>query len=275
MTKVFCIAEVGINHNGSKDILKQLIDGAISYGANAIKMQKRTVEKVYTKIYLDSYRESPWGTTQREQKMGLELTEADYDWIDEYCRDRILWSASCWDEDSVKFLRKYDLAFNKVASAMINKDSYLNMVAEEGKHTYISTGMVETWDEIDNVVEIFEKHRCPFSLLHTVSTYPMNLWDANLLMIPELKKRYNCEVGWSDHSQGRLLSTTAVGLGATCLENHITTSKCLYGSDQAASLELSDYQKLILDVRGLEKAMGTGKRELTPGELATKKKLRP
>jgi N-acetylneuraminate synthase len=270
---VFVVAELGINHNGSKDILCQLIDGAIEAKADAIKLQKRTVDKVYTKEFLDSYRISPWGTTQYAQKMGLELTKSDYDFIDEYCRGKILWSCSCWDYDSQLFLRQYDVVFNKIASSMLNNILLLNLVAEEGKYTYISTGMSD-WEQIDQAVEIFRKHNCPFSLLHTVSCYPMENHLANLLMINTLKERYGCSVGYSCHSKGRIVPLVAVGMGIDCLEKHVTLDKTMYGSDQAASLEMDDFKRLVTDVRGIEKALGNGERILSDAELEVRKKLR-
>lgn len=275
--KVTIIAECGINHSGQINIVKKLIDGAISVGADMVKFQKRNVEKVYTEEFLNSPRNdgNPYGwKTQREQKMGIELTKEQFDWIDKYCKGKILWGASAWDEDSVLFLRQYDLKFNKIASALLPNKKILEMVAEEGKYTYISTGMVESWEEIDNAVDIFEKYDTPYCLLHCVSTYPMENAHGNLLMIKTLKERYGCPVGWSDHSQGRILSLVAIGLGATVIERHISLNRASYGSDQAASLELADFERLIVDIRGIEQALGTGERILTSEELATKKKLR-
>jgi N-acetylneuraminate synthase len=271
--KTFIIAEAGINHNGSRDILRQLIDGAVDAKASAIKFQKRTVDLVYTKEFLDSPRESPWGTTQKAQKMGLELTKSDYDFIDEYCKGKILWSASCWDIPSQLFLRQYDVAFNKIASPMLTSLDFISTVAKEGKYTYISTGM-SYWDEITQAVEIFRKYNCPFSLLHTVSTYPTDNKDSNLLMINTLRERYKCNVGFSSHSRGRIVPLVATGMGIDSLEIHVTLDKTLYGSDQAASLELDDFKKLVIDVRGIEKALGTGERILSEAELEVRKKLR-
>lgn len=275
--KVFVIGEIGINANGSLDLAKNLIDGAVEAGADAVKFQKRTIDKVYTKEMLDSPRNdgNPYGwKTQREQKEGIEFGKEQFDEINEYCKKKdIFWFASAWDVDSQIFLRQYDLKYNKIASPMLTNIPLLKVVAEEGRYTFISTGM-SNWDEIDFAVEIFRKYNCPFEIMHCVSTYPMNNWDANLLMIDTLRNRYNCKIGWSDHSKGRLVSTSAVARGAASIERHITIDKTLYGSDQAASLEIPDFQRLIVDIRGIEQMLGTGKRILTPEELAVRKKLR-
>ena len=166
----FFIAEIGINHNGSLEIAKKLIDIAKECGCNAVKFQKRDIETVYTQEYLDSSRQSPWVTTQRHQKNGLEFGKKEYDVIDKYCKNKgILWSASAWDINSQHFLRQYDLHFNKVASAMLTHLNLLEEVASEGRHTFISTGM-STYNDIDTAVEIFRNAGCPFTLLHCVST---------------------------------------------------------------------------------------------------------
>lgn len=271
---VFITAEIGINHNGDMKIAKQLIDWASLCGCDAVKFQKRTVDKVYTKEYLDSYRESPWGTTQRAQKEGLEFGKAEYDEIDRYCKEKgIEWFASAWDTESQEFLRQYDLKHNKIASAMLTNDEILEMVASEGKYTFIATGM-STYEEIDHAVEIFRKYNCPFELMHCNSTYPMPKEDANLSLIPVLKERYHCKVGYSGHETGRIVSTSAVALGATSLERHITLDNAMYGSDQAASLNVEDLMRLVKDVRLIEQIIGDGQKVLSEKELATRKKLR-
>lgn len=271
---VFVTAEIGINHNGDLDIAKQLIDWAYLSGCDAVKFQKRTVNKVYTKEYLDSYRESPWGTTQRAQKEGLEFGKKEYDVIDAYCKVKgIEWYASAWDVDAQLFLRQYNLKHNKIASAMLTNMELLQVVAEEKKYTFIATGM-STYDEIDAAVEVFKKNGCPYELLHCNSTYPMKNEDANLLMIPVLRERYGVKVGYSGHETGRIVSTSAVALGASSIERHITLDKTMYGSDQAASLEADDFQRLIKDIRVVEKALGNGEKVLSESEAAVRKKLR-
>lgn len=274
MKRAFIIAEIGINHNGDIGIAKKLIDWAVLCECDAVKFQKRTVDRVYTKEYLDSYRESPWGTTQREQKEGLEFGKEEYDIIDSYCKEKhIEWFASAWDIEAQKFLQQYDLKHNKVASAMLVQEDFLEMVAKEGKHTFISTGM-STYEEIDRAVEIFRENNCPFELMHCNSTYPMKNEDANLRMIESLRKRYGCDVGYSGHEVGRVVSQTAVALGATSIERHITLDRAMYGSDQAASLEAEDFLKLVKAIRTVESSLGTGEKILTPAEAEVKKKLR-
>lgn len=274
MDKTFIIAEIGINHNGDIKIAKQLIDWAVLSGADAVKFQKRTVEKVYTKEELDRYRESPWGTTNREQKMGLEFGKEEYDEIDNYCKVKdIEWFASAWDLDSQDFLTQYNLKYNKVASALLVNLDLLKKVAKEGKYTFISTGM-STMEEIDNAVSVFKKNNCPFELVHCNSTYPMKNDDANLEMINTLRKKYKCKVGYSGHETGRIVSFAAAVLGASSIERHITLDRSMYGSDQAASLEVSDFHKLCKDIRALPYIMGDGTKNLSEEELETKKKLR-
>lgn len=271
---VFVIAEVGINHNGDLEIAKKLIEWAALADCDAVKFQKRTIDKVYTKEYLDSYRESPWGTTQRAQKEGLEFGKAEYDEIDRYCKENnIAWFASAWDPESQEFLRQYDLKYNKIASAMLTNDELLKMVASEKKYTFIATGM-STYEEIDHAVEIFRGYDCPFELMHCNSTYPMPKEEANLRMIPALKERYQCKVGYSGHETGRIVSSSAVALGATSIERHITLDNTMYGSDQAASLNVEDLLRLVKDIRLIETILGDGKKVLSERELATKKKLR-
>lgn len=271
---IFIIAEIGINHNGDMELSKQLIDLAIETGCDAVKFQKRTVDKVYSQEMLDSPRESPWGQTQRAQKEGLEFGEAEYDTIDAYCRQKgIAWFASAWDLDSQKFLQKYDLKYNKVASAMLAKDELLEEIAGEGRYTFISTGM-STWEEIDHAVEIFRKHSCPFELMHCNSTYPMEDSDANLALIPVLRERYGCKVGYSGHERDIWPSVLSVAAGASSIERHITLDKTMYGSDQKASLEPEQLHRLVEEVRLAEAILGTGEKTLSQAEQAIRAKLR-
>ena len=272
---LYLIAEIGINHNGDMQIAKKLIDAAADSGFDAVKFQKRTVEKVYSKEMLDGPRESPWGKTQRDQKMGLEFKREQYREIDNYCREKkIAWSASAWDIDSQYFIREFDVAFNKVASAMLGHKPLLREIASERKRTFISTGMA-TIEEIDEVVDLFRKANCPFELMHCNSTYPMLEEDANLRCIPMLRKRYNCEVGYSGHESSLLkVCTTAVALGATSLERHITLDRAMYGSDQAASIETHALRDFVETVRMVTKLLGTGEKMISPAELAVRKILR-
>ena len=271
---VFIIAEIGINHNGDVGIAKKLIDVACLAAADAVKFQKRTIDIVYWKEELDKPRESPWGTTNREQKEGLEFGFDEYKMIDTYCREKeIEWFASAWDTESQIFLRQFNLNYNKVASAMLTNTELLNLIAEEKKHTFISTGMSE-FSEIDKAVDIFKKHNCPFELMHCQSTYPMRDEEANLLVIQTLKDRYKCNVGYSGHEIGLAVSYGAAALGITSLERHITLNRALYGSDQAASVEPMGFMQLCGAVRKIDKARGDGVKRVTDEELAIRKKLR-
>ena len=272
---LYLIAEVGINHNGSMEIAKKLIDAAVDAGFDAVKFQKRTVDKVYTKEMLDGPRESPWGTTQRDQKMGLEFTKENYQEIDRYCKDHgIAWSASAWDVDAQLFIRQFDVPFNKVASAMLGHLPLLREIASERKRTFISTGMA-TLEELDAVVEFFRKANCPFELLHCNSTYPMKDEDANLRCIPMLKARYGCEVGYSGHESSLIkVCVAAVALGATSLERHVTLDRAMYGSDQAASIETHALRNFADAVRAVPNLLGNGEKVISAAEMGVRKKLR-
>lgn len=271
---IFIVAEIGINHNGDMSICKKLIDVAHEAGCDAVKFQKRDIDKVYTQDFLDSPRESSWGSTQRDQKKGLEFNQADYEEIDHYCKKiGIDWFASAWDLNSQKFLQKFNCKFNKVASAMIVYEDLLKEIASEGKHTFISTGM-STYEDIDKAVEIFTNANCPFELMHTVSTYPMKTEDANLNMINALKDKYQCNVGYSGHESGLAVSYAAAALGITSLERHITLDRAMYGSDQSASIEPAGLKQLVGAIRKIELAMGDGVKNIIEAEIPIALKLR-
>ena len=271
----FICAEIGINHNGSIDIAKKLIDVAARCGCDAVKFQKRNVEIVYTKETLDSPRESPFGKTTREQKLGLELSLKQYSMIDKYCKkQKIQWYVSSWDIQSQIEMRKFHTKYNKIASAMLIHKKLLETVAEEKKYTFISTGMSSV-KQIMDAVKIFRKYKCPFELMHSHSSYPMSEEEANLRVIPFLIKKFKCKVGYSGHETGSYnICLPAVVLGATSIERHITLDRTMYGSDQAASLEESGLKRLVRDVRMLEKVLGDGKKRVWKSELPAQKKLR-
>lgn len=275
MTHVFITAEIGINHNGDISITKQLIDIAKNAGCDAVKFQKRTVEKVYSKEVLDSPRESPWGNTTRDQKLGLEFNKKEYDIINNYCKEKnIEWYASAWDIDSQLFLRQYNFKHNKVASAMLTHHDLLKTIAEEKKYTFISTGM-STMEQIRDAVEIFRKYNCPFELQHSNSSYPMKLEEANIKCIPTLKKEFNCDVGYSGHEDSSyIVCLLAVAFGATSIERHVTLSRSMYGSDHAASLEPPGLIRLVRDIRLTDTIVGDGIKRVWDSEIPVMKKLR-
>ena len=274
MDKVVVIAEIGINHNGSLEIAKKLIDGAVEAGCDAVKFQKRTVDIVYTKEDLDRPRESPFGTTNREQKNGLEFSKRDYDEIDRYCRQKgVEWLASAWDIESQIFLRQYDLKYNKVASAMLTDRDLLQAIASEGRYTFISTGMSDM-EQIKKAVRVFENANCPYELMHCNSTYPMKPEDANLRTMFTLRDVFDCNVGYSGHETGLAVSCAAVAMGATSVERHITLDRSMYGSDQAASVEIGGLKRLVKYIRTIESAMGDGEKVVTEKEKQNAKKLR-
>jgi len=273
MNPIYVILELGINHNGNMAIAKQLIDGAVAAGADAVKFQKRTLDRVYTQNFLDSPRNSPWGATQYAQKRGLEFDLSEYQEIDKYCKQvRMPWFASAWDMDSLEFLNQFDLPHNKIASAMLGHQDFLFAVAGQGKHTFISTGM-STLQEVEFAVKIFRNRNCPFTLMHCNSTYPMKDKDANLHMIQTLWNEFDCDVGYSGHEVGIIIAVAAAVLGATAIERHITLDRAMYGSDQAASMEVKGIKQLIAYIRAVESAMGTGVKTLTVAEAAVRSKL--
>jgi len=275
MKKPYLIAEIGINHNGDINIAKQLIKSAKDCGFDAVKFQKRTINIVYDEKTLDTPRESPWGKTTREQKLGLEFEKKEYDEIDKYCKElNIDWFASAWDVESLKFLENYNLKYHKIASAMIVDHNFLNEVSKTHKHTFISTGM-SSKEHIDNAVNIFKKNNCSFELMHCVSTYPMKTVDANLITIQQLKENYKCDVGYSGHENGVVVSLAALQFSISSLERHITLDRTMYGSDQASSLEPRGMKSLIESVNKYIDAIGTpslGK--ILDEEIPIAKKLR-
>ena len=271
---VFVIAEVGINHNGDVDLAKRLIDMAKQADCDAVKFQKRTIDAVYPAALLASPRESPWGRTQRDQKRGLEFGKGEYDEIDAYCRQvGIEWFASAWDVGSQEFLRQYELSYNKIASAMIGHRELLETVAEEQKATFISTAM-STYEAIDRAVDIFRVRGCPFVLMHCVGEYPAPEATLNLRLIEELRRRYQCPVGYSGHEPTMIPGVLAAMMGAVAIERHITLDRAMYGSDQAASLEKRGLELMVSYIRSIPAVLGDGVKRITAAEEANAHKLR-
>ena len=274
--KPYLIAEIGINHNGDVEIAKKLIDNAKEAGFNSVKFQKRDINLVYSKDILDSPRKSPWGETQRDQKIGLEFNKSNYEVIDNYCKEKkIDWFASAWDINSLKFLDDFvDLKYHKIASAMITDTLFLDEVAKRKKHTFISTGM-STKENIETAVEIFRKNKCSFELMHCVSTYPMKAKDANLVTIQKLREIFNCNVGYSGHENGVVVSLAALMMNISSLERHITLDRTMYGSDQSASIEKKGMINLVESIDKMLDAVGEEKvGHIHPEEVPIAKKLR-
>ena len=267
--------EIGINANGSEELAKMLIKAAKDAGADYVKFQKRDIDTCYTKEFLDSPRESPWGDTQRHQKKGLEFSQQQYESIDAFCKTvGIGWYASAWDVPSQIFLRQFNLPHNKIASAMLGHKPLLREVASEKRHTFISTGM-SSISEIAEAVDIFRDGGCSFTLLHCNSSYPMREEDANLRCIQTLRDRFGCEVGYSGHETSLVkVCVAAVALGATAIERHITLDRAMLGSDQAASIETHHLRDFVETVRAIPAILGTGVKDVTETEWSARKKLR-
>jgi N-acetylneuraminate synthase len=276
MKEVFVICEIGINGNGSILDTFKLIEEAKEAGCDAVKFQKRNVDLLFGgDEYKDKTKETPWGTLPYlEYKHRLEFEKEGYDEINDFCNSvGIDWFASAWDLDSQKFLQQYNLKYNKIASAMLTNIDLVNMVADEGKYTFVSTGM-STVKEIEKTVNIFKEKECPFELMHCNSTYPLNPKDANLLSIPYLRGKFNCKVGYSGHEIGLPICVAAVALGATSIERHITLDRAMWGSDQSASIEPQGLKKLVKYIRTIEDALGKKGKFVTKEEEKIKNKLR-
>ncbi len=272
--KIKFIGEIGINHNGSLNLAKKLIKKAKEIGCDYVKFQKRTVNKVYSEKYLNQKRISPWGKTQKEQKEGLELNYEEYRSIHKYCsKIGMKWFASAWDDESLEFLKKFNLDYNKIASPLITNLDLIEKIAKQKKHTLISTGMSK-YKDIDKVVKIFREKKCKFTILHCVSEYPCEEKNINLINMIYLKKRYKCKIGYSGHESSLTPSVIAAMLGAEVIERHITLDRKMYGSDQASSLSVDGFKRMIVMVKKINKVLGKKKDFITKNERINAKKLR-
>ena len=273
--KTYIIAEIGINHNGSLETAKKLIDIAALSGCDAVKFQKRNPDVCVPEHQKGVMRETPWGEmTYLDYKYKVEFEQDEYDEIDAYCIEKgVEWSASPWDLDSLKFLEQYDLPWIKIPSAMLTDDNLLRECAKTGKKIIFSVGM-SNLDEIDHAVEILREEEAEFAMLHCNSTYPAPLEELNLRCIQTLKERYDCEVGYSGHEFRIGTTVASVYLGATILERHITLDRTMWGSDHLASVEPQGLIKLVKGVRELETALGDGNKVVTEGEKKVRLKLR-
>jgi len=273
--KTFIISEIGINHNGDINIVKKLIDIAKGTGCDAVKFQKRNPDICIPENKKDDKRETPWGEmTYLEYKQRLEFGKEEYDEIDRYCKEKeIEWFASAWDIESQLFLRHYNLKYNKIASPMLTHKRLLETVSEEGKHTFISTGM-STMEQIEKAVKIFKDYGCSFELMHCNSSYPTEDFNSNLSCIKTLRERFDCNVGYSGHEKGIQITLAAVALGATSIERHVTLDRYMYGSDQFASVNPMDLLKICKIIKVIESAIGDGKKTLREEEKKSLNSLR-
>ena len=271
---VYVIAEIGINHNGSLDTAKRLIDGAVFAGCDAVKFQKRTPEICVPPEQRNLERDTPWGKmTYLEYRYRLEFDLDQYAEIDQYCCSRgIQWFASCWDEPSVLFIEQFDPPLHKAASASLTDLNLLKLMRKTGKPLMLSTGMSST-AEITRAIEAVGREE--LLLAHSTSAYPCSLEQLNLKMIQTLKERYlGICVGYSGHEVGLAPSVAAVAMGASFIERHITLDRAMWGSDQAASVEIMGLHRLVRDIRDIEKAKGDGIKRVYDSEMSALKKLR-
>jgi len=274
MKNTYIIAEIGINHNGSMDVAKKLIDIASVAGCDAVKFQKRNPDVCVPEHQKNVIRETPWGTmTYLEYKHKIEFGKDEYDEIDSYCKTKgISWSASPWDLDSLNFLNQYDIPFIKIPSAMLTNDELLVASVNTDKKIILSVGM-STEDEIDHAVEILKKSN-NFALLHCNSTYPAPINELNLSAVKSLKEKYGCEVGYSGHEFRLGTTVAAVYLGASIIERHITLDRTMWGTDHMSSVEPQGLIKLVKGIRELEEAYGDGVIRVTDSQIPVRNKLR-
>ncbi len=272
--RVFVIAEIGINHNGSLELARKLIDGACLAGADAVKFQKRTPELCVPRDQWQRERDTPWGRmTYIDYRRRVEFGQREFEVIDRHCRERgMLWFASAWDEQAVDFLERFDLPCYKAASASLTDHALLARMRSTGRPLMLSTGM-STAEEIDAAVAAVGRER--LLLAHATSTYPCPVAELNLRMLDTLRRQYpDCPVGYSGHETGLAPTWAAVALGATFVERHITLDRAMWGSDQAASVEIGGLMRLVSNIRDVEAALGDGVKRVYPGELGARAKLR-
>jgi N-acetylneuraminate synthase len=269
----FVVAEVGINHNGSVELARQLVDVAVEAGCDAVKFQKRTPELCVPPDQRDLPRDTPWGPiTYLEYRHRLELGDDDYTEIDRYCSARgIPWFASCWDPPSVDFMERFAPPCHKVASASLTDHEVLDRVAATERPVILSTGM-STMDEIRDAIAALPRDR--LVLAHSTSTYPCGPDELNLRAIATLREEFGCPVGYSGHEVGLQTTVAAVALGACLVERHVTLDRAMWGTDQAASVEPQGMVRLVRDIRVVEAALGDGVKRVHPSELPTRTRLR-
>ncbi|UAY51521.1 N-acetylneuraminate synthase family protein [Ferruginibacter albus] len=270
----YIIAEIGINHNGSLDIAKKLIDEAAAAGCDAVKFQKRTPEICTPKDQWHIERDTPWGRmTYINYRKLIEFGFDEYKAIDEYCKEKkIDWFVSCWDEEAVDFMEQFNPGVYKFASASLTDHDLIAKVKSLNKPYILSTGM-STMNEIKDAVEKFGTEN--LIIAHSTSAYPCPPEQLNLKMIHTLQDMYpDVPVGYSGHETGLATTVAAVAMGACLVERHFTLDRAMWGSDQAASVEPQGMQRLVKDIRDVEQAMGDGIKRVYDSELAPMKRLR-
>ncbi len=272
---VFFIAEIGLNHNGDINIAKQLIDVSVNAGCDAVKFQKRDPELCVPVSEREKMRDTPWGyITYFEYRYKIEFEKKEYDIIDAYCKEKdILWTASCWDVNSLDFINNYKPSFHKIPSASITDNELLNKYAKSKYPVIMSTGM-STIDEIDEAVEVLKYHKVDYALLHCTSTYPCPLEQLNISRIPRMKDIHKVPIGYSGHETGLAPTLAAVAIGASIVERHITLDRSMWGSDQAASIEPHGLTSLMGNIRDITRSLGDGRKRVYDSELPIRKKLR-
>lgn len=271
---VYIIAEIGINHNGSLDMAKRLIDGAMFAGCDAVKFQKRTPELATPRDQWDIERDTPWGRmTYIDYRRRMEFDADQYAAIDRYCAEKgIHWLASCWDEEAVDFIEQFDPPMYKIASATLTDHDLLRKTRETGKPLMLSSGMSEMW-QIEQAMAAVGLD--DLMLAHSTSAYPCPPEELNLRMITTLREQYpTVPIGYSGHEVGLAPTWAAVALGASFIERHITLDRALWGSDQAASVEVMGMHNLVRNIRDIEQSLGDGVKRIYPSEMAAMKKLR-
>ncbi len=272
--KTYLVAEVGINHNGDVNFVKKIVDFAVVAGWDCIKLQKRNPDISIPDHQKNVVRETPWGKmTYLEYKKKIELNRQQYDEIARYCKNKIDFTASVWDVESVDFMDKYQVPFLKIPSAHLTNDELIRRVCKKKVPILLSTGM-STQKEINHAVNLIKSHTHNFALLHCNSSYPAAIHELNLKTIKILERRYQCPVGYSGHEFGLVTTAAVVLLGAKIIERHVTLDRTLWGTDQMASVEPQGMLKLARQVRALEAALGDGRKRVYDSELPVRKKLR-
>ncbi len=274
---VYFIAEIGINHNGDVNIAKKLIDAAFAIGWDCVKFQKRNPDQSVPDHQKNIIKETPWGSlTYLDYKKRIEFNLSDYNEIDKYCNEKkpkIDWTLSVWDLDSIKFIKNFDLPFIKIPSAHLNNIPLLDKLIEIDKPILLSTGM-STLDEIDESINLLKRKNADFAIMHCNSSYPTPIDELNLSLIPFLKKRYDCIVGYSGHEYNLEPTIVAITLGAQLVERHITLDHTMWGTDQSSSLEIDGMDKLYNRAKDIKTMIGKPQKKVTKSEIEIRKKLR-